>query len=135
MRFIFLSDEFYNDFANCPEIMQKRNRPYACLAVKIHGQTFAIPFRHHINHSYAFITYGDCGLDYTKAVVISKASYIGVGNPQIEQREFNALKGKEDAIVRGLTKYIKLYKKACLYPNNSHYANIRDYSSLKYFSF
>ena len=133
MRFVFLSDEFYNDYAGCSEIMQKRDRPYACLAVKIQGHVFAIPFRHHIAHKYCFHTYSDYGIDYTKAVLISKPSYIGTGKPQIDQREFNALKGKDAQIAREFEKYFKLYKKALHYPNSPYYQNIVRYSTLKYF--
>lgn len=49
--------------------------------------TVAIPFRHHIAHKYAFRTYGDCGLDYTKAVVIADERYIDAGRAQIEHRD------------------------------------------------
>ena len=57
MRLIYLSSEFYKQYKDCPEILKKPSRPYACLTVKIRGLTFAIPFRHHIAHKYAFITY------------------------------------------------------------------------------
>lgn len=113
--------------------MKKPSRPYACLTVKIRGLTFAIPFRHHIAHKYAFITYKDCGLDYTKAVVVLDEGYIDDKRPQIEQREFDALKGKEARIVREFDKYIKLYCKAAQNRDNVHYGNIVRYSALQYF--
>ena len=133
MRFVFLSDEFYNDYARCEEVLQKRSRPYACLEVQVYGKTFAIPFRHRITHKHCFPTYNEYGLDYTKAVMIVKPSYIAVGSPQIDQKEFNLLKGKEAQIAREFAKYIKLYKKASMYPDSPHYANILKYSTLKYF--
>ena len=133
MRFIFLSDEFYDDFAKCEEILQKRNRPYACLEIQVYGKTFAIPFRHHISHKYCFPTYKDYGLDYTKAVLILKPSYIATGTPQINQKEYNILKGKEAQIAREFSKYVKLYQKAKQYPDSPHYASILRYSTLKYF--
>lgn len=71
MRLIYLSQAFYDRYGDCPEILKKRTRPYACLTIRIEEMTVAIPFRHHIAHKYAFRTYGDCGLDYTKAVVIA----------------------------------------------------------------
>lgn len=133
MQLIRLSDIFYQIYENCTEILQKRTRPYACLQVTIDGITFAIPFRHHISHKYAFITYGDCGLDYTKAVVISSDDYISLEPVQIEQAEFNAIKGKEHRIQKGMADYLKLYRKAMQYPANRHYDTIRRCSSLQYF--
>ena len=133
MRLITLSDKFYDEYGDFQEILQKRNRPYVCLEITINNQTFAIPFRHHIRHKYAFFTYDQCGLDYTKAVVIVDDSYISNVEPQIEQSEFNALTGMEFRIEKGMTDYIKLYKKAVQYRTSRHYANILRYSSLKYF--
>lgn len=133
MKLITLSPDFYSKYGNCPEILTKPTRPYVCLAVRIDGVPFAIPFRHHIPHKWAFITYGEAGLDYTKAVVISDIRYIGKYTPVIEQREFDALKGKDALITNGMRKYLAAYKKAVKYPNNSHYAHIRSCSSLQYF--
>lgn len=133
MRLIMLSDKFYKEYCNCAEVLQKQTRPYVCLEIKIRGTTFAIPFRHHIKHKYAFITYGECGLDYTKAVVIDDRQHIADVSPQVDQNEFNAIKGKESKIHKGLSNYIKLYKKALQYKDSSHYANIIRYSSLQYF--
>lgn len=134
MDFITLSDSFYNRHANCAEILQKRTRPYACLAIQIDGLTYAVPFRHHIAHRHAFITCGQQGLDYTKAVVISGSADIGSTSVQIESADYQALKGKEPVIVNGLRRYIALYKKASRFPGSKNYANILTYSSLKYFN-
>lgn len=90
MKLIVLSPYFYGKYSNCPEILIKPTRPYVCLEVKIDGVPIAIPFRHHIPHKWAFITYGEAGLDYTKAVVIADKRFIGNTEPQIEQREFEA---------------------------------------------
>lgn len=56
MKFILLSDKFYQAYGHLPEVLSKKTRPYACLAVEIDGIQFAIPFRHHIRHKHAFIT-------------------------------------------------------------------------------
>lgn len=133
MRLIKLNDNFYSNYRNCTEILQKRARPYACLAIKVDGVIFAIPFRHHIKHDHAFITYGECGLDYTKAVVLSSFKYVSDESVQIEQIEFNAIKGKEQRIHKGMKDYVKLYRKAVQYSSNKHYDNIRKCSSLQYF--
>lgn len=133
MRLILLSDKFYDEYSSMPELLQKRTRPYICLEIKIDTQTYAIPFRHHISHKYAFFTREGCGLDYTKAVIIHDESYISSDRPRIEQREFNVIKGKEAKIIKGMTDYINLYKKASEHSDNPHYENIRRYSTLKYF--
>lgn len=133
MRLIVLSDDFYQRHEHHREILQKRTRPYVCLEVTINGTTFAIPFRHHIKHRYAFITYGESGIDYTKAVVIASDDDVANRTPQIEQREYNALVGRDALIHNGMVNYIALYKKAKTYEHNPFYANIRKYSSLQYF--
>ena len=133
MRLIYLSEKFYAKYGAYPEMLKKETRPYACLAVLIDGMTFAIPFRHHINHSYAFITKGAQGLDFSKAVVIEDEEYISPVTPWIETSDFNAIKGRETRIVNGMKKYYRLYLKAMDNRDNPHYANIVDYSTLKYF--
>jgi protein AbiQ len=133
MRFVTLSDDFYSVYGSCKEILEKSARPYACLAVQINGHTFAIPFRHHINHKHAFITTGEQGLDYTKAVVIENPRYIDRVDVQIESKDFAALKGKEHKVVAGFRRYISDYKTAAKYPTNKHYASILRYSTLQYF--
>lgn len=133
MKIITLSSYFYSKYAQCREILTKPTRPYVCLSVMVDGIPFAIPFRHHISHKWAFITYREAGLDYSKAVVIADHRYIGAHKPEIEQREFEALKGKEALITSGMRKYLAAYKKAIRYPNNMHYRAIRTCSSLRYF--
>lgn len=133
MKFVTLSVDFYSRYGNCPEILQKKTRPYACLTVLVNGQLFAIPFRHHINHKHSFLTVGNQGLDYTKAVVIECPSYIDNTAAQIESKDFAALKGNERKVEAGFRRYIALYKKALQYPNNKHYESIVKFSSLQYF--
>lgn len=133
LRLIYLSDKFYATYGHHAEILQKDGRPYACLAVEIDGYRFAIPFRHHITHKYAFITYDRCGLDYTKAVAIEDESMISPDLPTIEQREYNALKDKDALVTSGMRRYYKILRDAMRYPANPHYANILRYSALKYF--
>ena len=77
---------------------------------------FAVPMRSHIRHPHAFLTDKEnrCGVDYTKAVVITdEERYIDAQKqPHIRQSEFDALRGKEYRIRCGLQKYIEKYKKA-----------------------
>lgn len=133
MNLITLSPYFYSKYAGCKEILTKPTRPYVCLSVMIDGVQFAIPFRHHITHKWAFTTYGAAGLDYSKAVVISDKRFIGAGTPKIEQAEFDALKGRDAMITNGMRKFLAAYRKATSYPDNHHYDSIRKCSALQYF--
>ena len=133
VHIVHLSDSFYNTYGAFPEILKKRNRPYACLAIRIDGVTYAIPFRHHITHKHAFLTGDDKGLDYTKAIIIKDRSFIGLIGVQVDQTEFNALKGKEGRIAAGMRSFVNTYRKALRYPNNPHYSFIRNCSALQYF--
>lgn len=58
MKYIFLSKQFYTDYAHnlFPEIEYKENRPYLMLLITIDALTYAIPFRSHITHGYSFLT-------------------------------------------------------------------------------
>ena len=133
MKLITLSPVFYERYHGCEEILIKQTRPYVCLAVKVDGVTFAIPFRHHIPHKWAFFTVGEAGLDYSKAVVISEWRFINSSTPTIEQEEFNILKGKDALITNGMRKFLIAYRNAVKYPDNKHYDRIRSCSSLQYF--
>lgn len=133
MRLIYLTDKFYADYAGCKEILRKKKRPYACIEVEIDGFTFAIPFRHHISHKYAFLTIGNAGLDYSKAVIITKPEYISEQAAVIDAKEYALIKGKEPRLINGMQKYYRLYLKAAENASNSHYDNIRRCSALQYF--
>lgn len=133
MRLVLLSDEFYKTYSDCPEIMRKYNRPYVCLEVRIDELTFAIPLRHHIPHRHCFPTIENSGLDYTKAVVISRSDYLRNERPTIEQKEYNLIKKSEHRIEQGMRKYLKLYRSAWQYRDNPEYQKILHWSTLQYF--
>ena len=78
MRYIFLTEQFYTDYAHCTEIEQKQSRPYAQLLLEINKITFAVPLRSNIHHKYVLWSDKDnrCGLDFSKAVVIIDMKYI-----------------------------------------------------------
>lgn len=133
MELITLSPLFYDLYAGCKEILTKPTRPYVCLTVEIDGVIFAIPFRHHISHKWAFFTVDKAGLDYSKAVVIADWRFVNPLSPTIEQAEFNRLKGKDALITNGMRKYLAAYRKAVRYPDNRHYDRIRACSALQYF--
>ena len=108
LKFIFLSEEFYSNYKGCKEIEQKTDRPYIMVCVQIGGVLFAVPMRSHIKHKYALWTDKEnhCGVDFSKAVVILKESYIEQGIvPHIRQAEFDSLRGKDMLIVQRMKQY------------------------------
>ena len=133
MRLIYLTDDFFDRYADCKEILQKRDRPYACLKIEIDGHTFAIPFRHHIAHKYAYFTIGEAGLDYSKAVIIEDERYIAAGEAVIDSAEMKTIKGRESVIANGMRRYYKVYLNAAAHKDNPHYGNILRWSALQYF--
>ena len=133
-----LSKNFYDRYPEkeYPEILNKNNRPYLVLLVKINENYYGIPFRSNINHKYCFVIENNRGLkeglDYTKSVVINSGDIAGEAYlrphtlPQIEKffhiikRDFNAF----------LDKYSKISKKSVLTKREKMILNN---STLKYF--
>ena len=114
---VFLTEEFYEDHAQpeYKEIEHKVDRPYMILLVKIEGTVWGLPFRSHIKHAHAFWTDKEsgCGIDYSKAVVVSDPKYIDrERTPHIRPKEFEAIRGQEQRIHQGFLSYIKAYKRA-----------------------
>lgn len=140
MKYIFLSKEFYNKYKHelYPEIEYKENRPYVLLLLTIDGLNYAIPFRSHITHNYAFFTNKEkkCGIDYTKAVIITKKEYIQEfyeGKPiRIRKEERKALFGQKHVIINGIKDYIKEYKRAVKNKINNKFFVFK-VSTLQYF--
>lgn len=116
-RFVFLTDEFYKAYPSelYPEIEQKHNRPYIQVYVEINGIQYAIPLRSEIHRPHVLWTdkKNHCGVDFSKAVVITDEKYIDMlTEPYIRENEFNALRGKDYKIKVKMEKYIEEYKKA-----------------------
>ncbi len=136
MKFVFLSDVFYNEYADCKEIEIKRARPYVMVRIKIGGTDFAVPMRSSINHKYVFWTDKEngCGLDFSKTVVIRKAEYVDTSkSPFIRPNEYDALRGQEHLIKQRLLQYINTYKKARKRLDVERNRRICEYSTLQYF--
>ena len=133
MKLKILSKKFYSTYSDCKEILKKSERPYACLTIEVNSTLFAIQFRHHIRHKYAFFTIGEAGLDYTKAVVISDPSHLAPDEPTIESKEFAIIKKEEQQIIYGFKKYVNQYRKAMKHRDIPRNANILKYSALQYF--
>lgn len=137
VKLVFLTEKFYSDYSACTEIERKRFRPHVQVEIEINGVIFCVPMRSNIKHNHVLWTDRDnnCGLDFSKAVVINNRSlYIDDENdPQIRQDEFNALRGKEHIILTKLLKYIKNYKEAKVNIDIPRNQTLVRYSTLKYF--
>lgn len=133
MHLKILSQKFYDTYAHCNEILKKKDRPYACITIEHEGLLFAVPFRHHIRHPYAFYTIGEAGLDYTKSVIITDPLFLSDDTPSIDSKEFAIIKRNENKIRYTFAKYINQYKRAMKHRNNPRSKNILKYSTLKYF--
>lgn len=134
MKLVILSDAFYLKYGNCKEVLDKADRPYCCVTMKIEGHLFAIPLRHHIHHAYAFHTINDAGLDYTKAVPVDDPSFVSDDKPQIDSKEWGIIRSNEDSIYKGFSRYIRQYKRAIANISNPRSIRLIKYSSLQYFN-
>jgi len=136
MKFLFLTQQFYDDYKDCTEIEQKQKRPYSQVYTEINGIQFAVPLRSGINHKHVLWTDKRkmCGLDFSKAVVIVDDSYIDkTTTPHIRQNEFDSLRGKEYIVKQKMLKYISNYKKAKTALNVERNKVLCQYSSMQYF--
>lgn len=139
LKAVFLTDAFYKAYPNSKysEIEQKTDRPYIRVQVMVNGVLWGIPMRSHISHSYAVWTDEEngCGLDLTKAVVITKpAKYISGVTPRIRDNEFKVLKQlSEYNVIQKFRKYIHDYKKAKKAMHVKRNRDLVSYSTLQYF--
>ena len=137
INLVFLTNQFYQDFACCSEILEKRNRPHVQVQILLNNNIFCIPMRSHINHPHVLWTdkKNRCGLDFSKTVVIADAQkYIDFTTKvYIRPNEFNQLRGKEQIIQSRLKNYIAAYKKAKSRPEIPRHQTLLKHSSLQYF--
>ncbi len=117
----------------------KENRPYAVLLVEINTIRFAIPLRTNIRHSYCYKfktsdrkTDSVTGVDYSKAVVISKDSYLGEA-ADINDKEYLELQQKTYFIISKFKKYVNDYINYKKHGGNEYVAKRYAFSTLKYF--
>ena len=137
MDFIFLTDLFYSDYARCTQIEKKKTRPYTQVYTEIERVQFAIPLRSEIKHSGQVLwtdKSNNCGLDFTKAIVITDNKYIDTTlKPHIRQNEFDSLRGKEYIVKQKMIKHIREYKKAKEEMKTSRDRNTCAFSTMQYF--
>ena len=139
LKTVFLTDAFYKAYptSKYAEIEQKTDRPYVRVQVTVNGVLWGIPMRSNINHPHVIWTdkENNCGLDFSKAVVITKpAKYISGIKPYIRDNEFKVLKQLDEyTISQKLQKYIKDYKKAKKALKVKRNRELVSYSTLQYF--
>lgn len=136
-----LSKEFYKAYPHneFPEMEAKLGRPYVVLLVEIDNLKFAIPLRTNIRHSYCYKfktsdreTKSSTGIDFSKAVVISKENYLGK-ETDINDKEYLELQEKAFFIINKFKKYVFDYISFKKHGGNEYIAKRYTFSTLKYF--
>lgn len=136
-----LSEAFYEDYPHdeYPEMEFKIGRPYVVLLVEINRVTFAIPLRTNVRHSscYKFRTSDRktasvTGIDFSKAVVISKDHYLDV-EASINDKEYLELQEKAFYIVSKFKRYVDGYIEYKKHGGNEFIAKRYQFSTLQYF--
>ena len=135
---VFLTEDFFCDYADCPEIERKIDRPHAQMLVEVYGQIFCVPFRSSINHPHAIWTdkKRHRGMDLSKAVVIlNPDKYIDrARTPYLRENEYEVFKNlNEYTVKKKLLKYIEEYKKAKNQQSVSRNRTLVTCSTLQYF--
>ena len=140
MQYALLAQKFYQKHQHHKEILQKPNRPYCIIVIKINNLDIGIPFRSRIKHKYAFFTVKPKkdivggGLDYTKAVVLNLQNDIDYTRKAfIRPSDYKVLLGREYRIKEGFTKFLKIYIEAVKNPDLPENKGILQNSSLQYF--
>ena len=134
-----LTQEFWNDFpiAQYPELMDDKVRPYCVAILIVEGIQFAVPFRTKIPHGECYIFRGSprsdqSGLDFTKAVVITKPTYIGQ-EVFIEQVEYQQFVTNEKVIANRFKNFINNYRKWSTDPAYYRKEVLMSFCTLQYF--
>lgn len=132
-----LTSEFYNDYFTYEEILKKNSRPYCIATIEIDGYTYAIPFRTNISHSFSYMFKGstrseNSGLDFSKAVIILKPTYIG-RETVIDSDEYSIFVQKKIVIANRFKNFIRDYKEWFKDPGYYKKETLMKMTSLQYF--
>lgn len=116
-----LSPEFYAENEHLLEVLDKnrhtneweqfKQRGYGLAIISINNLRFGIPIRTTIHkaNKYCFKTIGNSGLDYTKAVLLEKDTYISSETFKVKSEEFTKIKEHEHFIQQRFEKYVNAY--------------------------
>lgn len=138
MNYSFLTEKFYEDYPHNEYLQMeiKANRPYAHVHIKAYGELFCIPLRSNIDHPHAYFTNKKekCGVDYSKAIVITDEDYIDKTKKVfLRADEYKKLRGKDYIIKQQFETYVELYKQAKVDKSIDHREEILKFSTLQYF--
>jgi|GEM_PF-3244190 len=121
LTFHRLTSEFFVDNPSLKEILEpdtaNKIRPYGYISVKVKGNNFAIPIRTRLPHKTGFITATNTivgsrgfnsGLDYTKAVLVNDARYLGI-TFKIKPAEYKKVRKNQNRIISEFTSFVEDY--------------------------
>ena len=115
-----LEELFYTENTHLVEVLDKdkhgnwtqaKTRGYGIAICEHRGLRFGIPLRSNINHSFCHKTNGSKGLDFTKAVLLTKDSYISKNPFIIPSLEHKEILDKSHHISKMFSKYVEVYVK------------------------
>lgn len=113
-----LEELFYTENTHLKEVLDKdksgqwnanKTRGYGIVVCEHKGLKFGIPLRSHINHRFCFITSDNKGLDFTKAVLLSKDDYISTTPFKIPNDEHTKIVDGAANIRKKFSKYVENY--------------------------
>lgn len=114
-----LNELFYEENKHLVQVMDKVNgnwtpgktRGYGIVLVEFIGLRFGIPLRSHLKPCNGFITMPaeSKGLDFSKAVLLSKDEYISDQQFIISRPEYLRIKDNSATIEKDFIKYVKKY--------------------------
>lgn len=108
-----------------------KSRGHGIVVISVKGLLFAIPLLSNILHSSSYPTQGKHGskhkgLDYSKALLLTKISYVSNEIFRIPNAEKNKLRNKNRVITQKFTQYVVKYIKA-IETDNQRILNSLDY--------
>jgi len=127
MKLLKLDPSFYAENTHLVEALDNfdgkweegKVRGYAVVIINLNDLTFAIPLRTNIKHKASYITVKSKfkgirgkGLDFSKAVLISKDEHISNNLFKISPNEHKTLQNKDHFITDRFGKYVASYVKA-----------------------
>ena len=84
IKIVKLTNKFYNKYKNHKEILNKNNRPYLILLIKVNNTIFTIPFRSNLNYEYDYKLSDNEGLDFLKVIPIIDNEFIDINLVKIK---------------------------------------------------
>ncbi|WP_414616557.1 type III toxin-antitoxin system TenpIN family toxin [Stenotrophomonas muris] len=118
MLLLKLEALFFQENAHLVEVLDKnksgewdgeKERGYGIAVISHNGLRFGIPLRSHISHHYCYRTSDTKGLDYTKAVLLKKDTYISDRPFMIPSDEYVKIKDRSHHISNQFGKYVDKY--------------------------